>query len=109
MKLRRLLVLAAATALPACSGTSPDLAPGQVNVSDYLFSPRTASPDTNGVVTWYWVGFDDHNLVFADGIGSLTTPQSSGQHQRDFSSDPPGTYAYECTRHQGMNGSVVVP
>ena len=106
-RLRFLSLVAAAVACDTT--TSGPSQPGVVAVGDDFFSPATVHPAPSGIVTWVWGGQRSHDLVFTDGIGSVTTPVSSGVYQRDFSGSADGTYNYRCTLHQGMTGRVVVP
>lgn len=105
MRLGRLLVAAVVVTLPACGEPT---GPGFVTVGDNYFSPATAHPAANGVVTWMWIGSNQHNVVFDDGVGnSIITTE--GTHSRDFTGAAAGTYPYRCTLHLPMVGQVAVP
>jgi plastocyanin len=113
MRFGRLLAVAVAVMLPACdSATAPGdgtgSGPGFVTVNDNQFSPETAHPAANGVVTWIWNGSAGHNVIFQDGIGNSFI-KTIGIHTRNFTGAEAGTYAYACTLHPGMVGRVVVP
>ena len=73
------------------------------------FSPGNATVATGQVIQWT-VASDSvpHNVTF-DAQGNLTSPGSLGPGeiwQVKFS--VPGTYAYHCTIHDGMNGQITV-
>ena len=73
------------------------------NISNQ-FNPSTAFITRNGTVTWNFA--TTHNVTFATGGPANITDQSSGSASRQFPNA--GTFAYQCTIHPGMNGSVVV-
>ena len=68
----------------------------------------TEKIDGVSVTTQANVYFDgkcvSHGITFADGTKSAT--QTTGTYARTFATA--GTYAYECTVHSGMTGSVTV-
>ena len=114
------IAVAAAAALAAgCGGddgSGPDYGgnnnnpPGgstssSISVRNNSFDPRATTVPVGTTVTWTWVANADlHNVTFADGTASPT--QSSGTYPRTFSTA--GSYAYNCTRHPGMTGTVTV-
>lgn len=68
------------------------------------FSPENVTITKGGTVTWTFNG--EHTVTF-DGSGApAEIHRSSGSDSRVF--DSPGTFAYHCTIHPGMDGSVVV-
>ena len=69
------------------------------------FDPRTVTVTRNGVVTWTFAAL--HNVTFdTQGAPGNITDRSSGSAALTFPTA--GTYAYHCTIHAGMSGSVVV-
>jgi plastocyanin len=70
------------------------------------FEPNTVFITPNGTVTWTFAM--QHNVTFegTGPTGGNIPNTSSGSVQRTFPTA--GTYAYQCTLHPGMNGSVVV-
>lgn len=75
----------------------------QVSIRDNEFEPAAVEVPVGTEVTWTWEGDSDHNVV-ADDFSSDV--QSEGTYARTF--DEPGTYAYNCTLHAGMEGAVIV-
>ena len=88
-----------ALGLTACSKSAT--AGGQahsltVSVRDNVFSPSVDSISAGDTVTFIWQGSQLHDLVFQDGIGSVTS-QSTGSTKRGFPLS--GIYPYRCTIH----------
>jgi plastocyanin len=104
------LSVVAALAL-AASGCSSDEADGlaanadgsTIAVRDYVFEPGALTVSIGETVTWVWEGQAAHNVI-GEGFGS--DDQSSGTFRYTF--EQPGTYAYTCTIHPGMEGEVIV-
>jgi plastocyanin len=72
------------------------------------FTPQQVDISTGGTVTWSFSGSEAHNVSFA---GTTGAPSSIGDTQnasvsRTFTTA--GTFNYNCTRHAGMTGVVVV-
>jgi plastocyanin len=106
----RLLPAAAAAALLATgcasqgSADPPTSVEGPaVAVRDYQFEPASLTVEAGATVTWVWEGRAPHDVV---GQGFESPDQSSGTFRHTF--EQPGTYAYECTIHPGMEGNIVV-
>jgi plastocyanin len=75
------------------------------------FSPDSVRIATNGSVTWdFSAGANaPHNVTFATPaqvIGGDIPNTTSGPVERTFPTA--GRFDYQCTRHSGMNGVVVV-
>jgi 3',5'-cyclic-AMP phosphodiesterase len=82
-------------------------APGEIGIDNFSFSPRELSIAAGGAVTWR--NHDDvpHQIV---SVGKQFTPSSvldTGQQYR-HTFDAPGRYAYFCSLHPTMTGTVVV-
>ncbi|HVG45002.1 MAG TPA: Ig-like domain-containing protein [Longimicrobium sp.] len=72
------------------------------------FSPQTVTIAPGGSVTWQISGAT-HNVTFGGAAptgGNVPDTNSGGSATRTFSTA--GTYDYQCTRHSGMTGRVVV-
>jgi plastocyanin len=92
--------------LAGCSGDASAQAPvatSAISVRDNQFEPQTAEVAAGETVTWTWEGDSDHNVT---GDGFQSDVQREGTFTQRF--DEPGTYAYRCTLHGGMEGSVIV-
>jgi plastocyanin len=103
-----LWVAAVALATAGCAsqgsaGPPPSVEGPAVGVGDYRFEPASLTVEEGATVTWVWEGRAPHDVV---GQGFESPDQSSGTFRQTF--EQPGTYAYECTLHPGMEGSIVV-
>lgn len=72
------------------------------------FSPTSVSITRTGTVTWNNTSGVTHNVTFSPATGAPSDigNHSSGSNQRTFNTI--GNFAYSCTLHAGMNGSVAV-
>lgn len=72
------------------------------------FTPATLTVPVGAVVTWQFSGAT-HNVTFNGGAppdGSIPDQVPGSTVSRAFPAA--GTFVYECTRHAGMTGSVIV-
>lgn len=95
--------LPAAPPPPAAPTASATVAAG-ANSND--FTPQEVNITVGGTVTWTF-GARPHNVVF--GTGAAGAPAnvpttSNGQASRTFNTA--GSFAYDCTIHPGMTGTV---
>lgn len=111
MRLRWTLPLAAALvlALAGCGGGSDTpadaaVAGTTVQLKPMSFSPEVLKVKAGDTVTWEWASKVTHNIMGEGGIDKGNTDR--GTYTKTF--DRPGTYAYRCTLHPGMDGSIVV-
>ncbi len=90
----------------AATGVSDDPAPltASISVGDNFFDPNSATIGAGGTVTWTWAGSGTHNVTFASGTNQGN--QSTGTFVRGF--PDVGSFAYSCTNHSGMTGTIVV-
>lgn len=81
---------------------------GTVTVSGSSFSPQQVDITVGGTVTWNFNDIISHNVTFAGTTGAPSNigDTSSGSVSRTFATA--GTFAYNCTLHAGMTGTVVV-
>jgi plastocyanin len=95
------------TTTPPTNPTAPSTA--TVTTPGTSFNPGTVTIAVGGTVTWQFTGSTRHNVTFSGTAppgGNIPDTDVGGSAQRQFSTA--GTYAYSCTRHSGMNGTVVV-
>lgn len=105
-----------ATVNVTVGGTTTTPPPNPINPSTATvttpgssFSPATVTIAVGGTVTWQFTGSSRHNVTFSGTAppgGNIPDTDVGGSAQRQFPTA--GTYAYSCTRHSGMNGTVVV-
>lgn len=75
-----------------------------VTARNVAFTPQSATIHTGETVAWR---FDDGVIAHdVSGAGWHSPVRTSGYYTHVF--DAPGTFAYRCTIHSGMDGSVVV-
>ena len=119
--MRAHLYLLPLVAALACGGSSDSTGPGDgggttgpvattsVTMSGSRFTPAAIRVAPAATVTW--TNSDEgtlHNVKFAATAGGIgTTDFSTGSRSLQMP-NAPGTYAYSCTFHTGMNGSVTV-
>lgn len=78
-----------------------------VEVGDDVFVPDRVEVPVGTTVVW---DFDKarrpHNVVFLDDPARVSDILEDGTWSTSF--DAPGRYAYRCTLHAGMDGTVIV-
>jgi plastocyanin len=97
------VTVGATTTPPTNPSTATVTTPGS------SFSPATVTISVGGTVTWQFTGSSRHNVTFSGTAppgGNIPDTDVGGSAQRQFPTA--GTYGYSCTRHSGMNGTVVV-
>ncbi|HEX5086476.1 MAG TPA: plastocyanin/azurin family copper-binding protein [Nocardioides sp.] len=117
---RTLLVPAVATAAAAAlvlpSGTaharsvhpgSPAARAASVTVANMAFSPASVSTTLGGAVTWTFKDATAHTTTSDQGFWDSGTKFGGSTYTRTFTSA--GTFAYHCTIHSMMRGTVKVP
>ena len=78
-----------------------------VTVNDDFFTPTSIQVSPGATVTWTWSSSRVHNVTFADNAITDSGDQGGGTYQTAMPTAP-ATYAYQCTIHSGMVGSVLV-
>jgi plastocyanin len=103
--LRKLLVapLALAALVVALVSAGPASSASTVSVKDNVFSPKTITVGRGGKVTWKWAGRAAHNVTFRS---THSKTQTKGSFSVRFKNK--GAFAYRCTIHPGMVGTVRV-
>ena len=92
---------AQASAAPAAS-----LAPNQVRIQDFSFTPPALNVTLGTQVTWLNGGPSNHTVTANDGSFDSGTIQRNGTFAFTFSKA--GTFAYHCSIHPTMTGTVTV-
>lgn len=104
-----LVVLAGALIGVVAAGVVDDTPPPvsdspTVTLVDNAYEPGDVTVRAGDTVTWIWEdGAVQHDVV-AEGFGSEV--QADGIYRHDF--EEPGIYAYRCTLHPRMTGTVTV-
>jgi len=84
----------------------PPQDPNTVAIADNVFNPTTRTVTLGATVTWVNNGTQPHNTVAADGSWASPNLAPGGTYERTFGAA--GSFAYSCTLHPGMNGTIVV-
>ena len=84
---------------------TPKVTTVNVDISNYLFKPRTLKITRNTKVVWTNHDTTGHTVVFTD-FGTKRALGLNKTWSHKFTTD--GTFKYECTLHPGMTGKVVV-
>jgi plastocyanin len=94
------------SATPAATQTAPSGA-AKATIKNFTFTPGSLTVKAGTTVTFTNQDSANHNVTFSDksikGIANLRTNQSG-----KVSFAKAGSYAYVCTYHPGMKGTVVV-
>jgi LPXTG-motif cell wall-anchored protein len=77
-----------------------------VTISDFEFSPAEITIQQGDTVTWTNDGPTAHSATASDGSFDTGIFSAGGSRSRTF--DEAGTFAYICTPHPNMHGTVVV-
>jgi plastocyanin len=103
--MRKLLVapLLAAALIVALFVAASAQGAGSVQVKDNFFSPKNASVKKGSTVKWTWAGRAPHNVTFRS---THSKTQTKGTFSVKFKNK--GTFAYRCTIHAGMVGTIRV-
>lgn len=77
-----------------------------VGIADFHFTPATLTIHVGDTVSWTNSGPSSHTATARD--GSFNTGQLSRGHSASHTFTAPGTYAYFCSIHPFMHGTVTV-
>lgn len=75
--------------------------------SSLTFTPNKLTVKAGSVIQWTNTGGVPHNVTF-DSYQSLTSPTMQQGDTWEVQITTPGTYAYHCTFHPGMDGQITV-
>lgn len=79
----------------------------KISASDALkFDPTATTAKVGDVIQWTNTGSVAHNVTFADPTLTSGTLQQNNTWQVKIT--VPGTYAFHCTFHPGMDGQITV-
>lgn len=96
--------------LAACGDDAADVsgpAAAVVSMPGFSFVPFTTTIERGGTVTFDFPA-EQHNVIFARTVGAPDDIQATSNRSVSRRFDVSGTFAYECTLHPGMTGTVVV-
>lgn len=78
--------------------------PATVTLRDIAFQPASLQVPAGATVTWEW----DDGAIQHDVVGDEFASDVKADGDFEYTFDTPGTYAYRCTLHPGMTGTVTV-
>ena len=84
----------------------PPATASTVNIVNMAFSPGSISIGTGTTVTWYNGDTTVHTVTADDNSFNSGNIAVGGRYSKQFSTA--GTFAYHCTLHPEMKGTVVV-
>lgn len=95
------------TTIPATPASSD--VPNVITVKNFAFSPDTLTVRTGTTVTWVNQDEAVHQIDTDGGVPvTFTSPSLDKGASYEFTFTQPGTYAYHCTIHPAMKGTVIV-
>ena len=116
-----LFIVMALIAVAACSNSAGSAAPTaatsqapaapagdatSVAIKDFAFNPATTTASAGGKVTWTNNDTTAHTVTFDDGSADSGNIAPSSTFDHTFATA--GTFAYHCTIHSQMKGTVTV-
>jgi plastocyanin len=105
--IRRIVVTASALcALVALSAGAAIAADQSVSISGFAFNPATVTVNVGDSVTW--TNNDDVPHTATADNGSFNTGQLGSGDSDSVTFNNAGTFAYHCSVHPSMDGTVVV-
>ena len=88
-------------------GTTAAVGGAQVTLQNFAFSPASVTVKVGDTVTWTNKDSAGHTVASDDGT-SFTSPTKATGATFSFTFTKTGTYAYHCSIHPSMKGTVVV-
>ena len=116
-----LFIVMTLIAVAACSASGGSVAPSAatspapaapaggasaVTIKDFEFTPGTTSVPTGSKVTWTNSGATAHTVTLDDGSADSGNIAPGATFDQTFATA--GTFAYHCTIHSQMKGTVTV-
>ena len=89
------------------SGTAPGTASVTAGSTTNTFTPSSVAVSVGGTVTWTF-GALEHNVNFQGASGAPADIGNTSNASVSRTFNTAGTFAYVCTLHSGMSGSVLV-
>jgi Tol biopolymer transport system component len=93
----------------ATPSAPPAPADAHVAVTDNRFTPATPAVPAGTKVVWDFVGTGTHDVTDSSSLGLFASGGRTGGATFGYRYVAAGTYAFRCTGHRKMTGSVAVP
>ena len=91
---------------PTGGGSAVSIVAGASSMTTTAYAPNPIVVSAGGTVTWTNNDTTAHTATADDGAWTSGTIAAGGKYSRTFPSA--GTFAYHCTFHRGMIGTVTV-
>jgi plastocyanin len=111
-----ILCLGVLVSLPGCSGgygaanpattTAASASSNSIAIANFAFSPATTTVKAGTAVTWTNKDSTTHAVASDSGVFQSGDLALNGTYTYTFSKA--GTYAYHCSIHPSMKGTVIV-
>jgi plastocyanin len=96
----------APTAVTSQAPAAPAAGATAVSIKDFAYSPAGATVTAGSKVTWTNNDTTAHTVTFDDGSGDSGNVAPGSTFDQTFATA--GTFAYHCTIHSQMHGTVTV-
>jgi amicyanin len=93
---------------PSTSGARDAVATKSVTIKNFAFRPASITVKVGTTVTWTNGDADPHNVISRGSRGPLRSPTLHRGNTYKHTFTKTGRYAYLCTIHPYMTGTVVV-
>jgi plastocyanin len=93
---------------PSTSGARAVVAIKRVTIKNFAFSPASITVKVGTTVIWTNGDQDPHNVISQQSRGPLRSPTMNKGNTYKYTFTKTGRYAYVCTIHPSMTGTVVV-
>jgi TolB protein len=80
-----------------------------VTAGDNVFTPRTPTVDVGTTVIWSFAGLGTHTATDASGLGLYDSGVLATGSSSSYGFTSAGVFAFACSLHRKMTGSVTVP
>nr|WP_297625026.1 cupredoxin family copper-binding protein [Nocardia sp.] len=94
------------TSAPATAPANAPAGPNAVTITNFAFTPATLTVPVGTTVTWTNRDEEPHNISPA--AGGFKSPNMGTGATYTFTFTKAGTFAYVCSIHPFMHGTVVV-
>jgi plastocyanin len=93
---------------PKATKAAPAVASGSITIKEFAFGPATVTVKVGDTVTWTNEDQDPHTVTSQDRNGPLRSATMNTGDSYQYKFTKAGSYAYLCTIHPFMTGTVVV-
>ena len=102
------LALAFFASVALAGNASRSAAPHEVNIDNFTFAPKELTVPVGATVTWTNHDGDIHSVVATGDPKTFKSPAMDTGDTFSFTFAEAGTYAYLCSLHPHMTGTIIV-